>query len=227
MSFSIESQGIQNAQESEIKRSGILLVLTGPSGGGKTVLSEEITQYYPNIQRIVTCTTREMRPGEINGVDYIFLPKDEFQLREQQEEFVETVRYGNNSYGTLKSSFTPITQGQNLLWVADMSRAAKINETLSVLEDSNNVTENAVVILIGVSNLYHLWTRYRKRGGDSESFTSRLRQDWDVWTNNVSNFPNIILSDKGSIPDEREIVVRIINATSPELQNILTPKANA
>ena len=78
-----------------------MLILVGPSASGKTEVANIIIKKY-GMKKFVTCTTREMRVGEVQDVSYHFMSKDEFKSLLDKNEFVETVEYNGNFYGTLK-----------------------------------------------------------------------------------------------------------------------------
>lgn len=78
-----------------------MLVLVGPSASGKSAIVKCLESKY-GIKKFITCTTRLMRVGEVNGVDYYFMTKEEFTTRYENDEFIETVFYNGNYYGTLK-----------------------------------------------------------------------------------------------------------------------------
>jgi guanylate kinase len=80
-----------------------LLVLSSPSGGGKTSIAKNLLQARDDLGYSVSATTRPMRPGEREGVDYHFLTRDEFLRRREAGEFVESATYGGHLYGTLRS----------------------------------------------------------------------------------------------------------------------------
>lgn len=80
-----------------------LLVLSSPSGGGKTTIARQLLLARDDLGYSVSATTRERRNGETDGVDYHFLPRDEFLRREAAGEFLETATYGGELYGTLRS----------------------------------------------------------------------------------------------------------------------------
>ncbi len=86
----------------EIKRRGLMLVLSSPSGAGKTTISRAILQSDPNINMSISCTTRKKRPGEVAGVDYHFVSEEEFNLMVNRGQFLEYARVFNNMYGTLR-----------------------------------------------------------------------------------------------------------------------------
>ena len=79
-----------------------MLVLVGPSASGKSAIVKCLESKY-GIKKFITCTTRPMRVGEVDKVDYYFMTKEEFKGRYNNNEFIETVFYNGNYYGTLKS----------------------------------------------------------------------------------------------------------------------------
>lgn len=79
-----------------------MLVLVGPSASGKSAIVKQLVASY-NMKKFITCTTRKPRCGEVNGVDYYFFTEEEFNKRYSNNEFIETVYYNGNYYGTLKS----------------------------------------------------------------------------------------------------------------------------
>jgi guanylate kinase len=87
-----------------------LFVISGPSGSGKNTVYEGVRARIPEIAQTVSATTRAIRDGEIDGVDYYFMSVEEFQRRIDNGEFIEYVNYGHNYYGTLKSEITRLTE---------------------------------------------------------------------------------------------------------------------
>ena len=78
-----------------------MLVLVGPSASGKSAIVKCLTKKY-GLEKFITCTTRKVRVGEVDGVDYHFLTAEEFSQLYNNDEFIETVYYNGNYYGTLK-----------------------------------------------------------------------------------------------------------------------------
>lgn len=78
-----------------------MLVLVGPSASGKSAIVKELVKNY-GLEKFITCTTRSMRVGEVDGIDYHFLTEEEFSKLYNDNEFIETVYYNGNYYGTLK-----------------------------------------------------------------------------------------------------------------------------
>ena len=107
--------------------SQLLVVISAPSGGGKTTLCQQVLQARPEMARAITCTTRDPRPGEVEGVDYYFLDAASFLKRVQAGNFLEHATVFGHSYGTLKSEVLgKMRQGKDLLLNVDVQGAAAI-----------------------------------------------------------------------------------------------------
>lgn len=81
-------------------REGILFIVSGPSGSGKTTLTKRVTLAIDNLRSSVSCTTRRPRPEEVDGVDYRFISKEQFEDMIRNDEFVEWAIVHGNLYGT-------------------------------------------------------------------------------------------------------------------------------
>lgn len=83
----------------------MLITVTGPSGTGKDAVIDNLLQQDPQIRRFTTATTRAPRPGEVDGISYFFLTKEQFAAKEAAGEFLETDKrnYSGNWYGTLRT----------------------------------------------------------------------------------------------------------------------------
>ena len=86
----------------------IMVILSSPSGAGKTTISKKIQQKYQNFKISVSHTTRKPRPNEIDGVDYFFIDKSEFEKKITNNEFYEYAKIFDNYYGTSKISVTSL-----------------------------------------------------------------------------------------------------------------------
>ena len=109
----------------------VLLVLSGPSGVGKTTVAHRLLETNENLKRIVTCTTRAPRDGEHDGVDYHFLDESEFLDRLGCGEFLEHAVVYGKYYGTLKSSVhDAFAAGRDILIVNDVQGALTLNKII-------------------------------------------------------------------------------------------------
>src|SRR5678815_5951587 len=101
--------------------SPLLVLISAPSGGGKTTLCQQLLSARPQMTRAVTCTTREPREGEKDGVDYYFLDPGDFLKRVQAGNFLEHATVYGNSYGTLKSEvLSKLRQGKDVILNVDV-----------------------------------------------------------------------------------------------------------
>ena len=104
-----------------------LLVLSSPSGGGKTSIAKNLLQARDDLAYSVSATTRERRDGEQDGVDYHFLTRDEFLRRVEAGAFLEWATYAGNLYGTLRSEIDAIVgQGRTAVLDVEIEGARQI-----------------------------------------------------------------------------------------------------
>jgi len=107
----------------------LLVLISAPSGGGKTTMIERLLAARPQMTRAVTCTTRAPRQGEQDGVDYYFLDAASFLKRVQAGNFLEHATVYGNSYGILKSEVLgKLRQGKDVVLSVDVQGAATIRQ---------------------------------------------------------------------------------------------------
>src|SRR3954471_10731711 len=165
--------------------SPLLVLISAPSGGGKTTLCQHLLPARPQMTRVVTCTTRLPRPGERDGEDYYFLDAASFLKRVQAGNFLEHATVYGNSYGTLKSEVLgKLRQGKDVLLSVDVQGAATIRERAA--EDSE-LKRALVTVFLTPPSLGVLESRLRKRGTDSEGVMQKrlsvARQEITQWKN--------------------------------------------
>ena len=111
-------------------QTGRLIVLTGPSGVGKGTLLRTLLQRHPELYLSISATTRQPRPGEIEGKHYYFVTRDEFEKMVQAGELLEWAEYAGNYYGT---PFAPVEQqiqlGRLVILEIELVGARKIHHT--------------------------------------------------------------------------------------------------
>jgi guanylate kinase len=109
--------------------SGKLIVISAPSGSGKTTIAKEIMRRNPSLGFSVSATTRAKRVEEVNGKDYFFLTKTEFEKKVAAGEFVEWEEFYGNCYGTLKAEIDRLLRnGQNILFDLDVKGGLSIKK---------------------------------------------------------------------------------------------------
>jgi guanylate kinase len=115
---------------SRFHRRGVLCIVSGPSGSGKTTLCRALSGSDDQCHYAVSCTTRLPRGGEVDGRDYHFLTREDFEARTTRGEFLEWAEVHGNLYGTLKSSVLDlIDQGRDVLMDIDVQGAALVRKS--------------------------------------------------------------------------------------------------
>src|SRR5258708_9914531 len=143
----------------------LLLVISAPSGGGKTTLCEQLEAHNPSTVRAITCTTRPPREGEKDGVDYYFLDANTFLKRVQAGNFLEHATVYGNSYGTLKSEVLgKLRHGKDVVLNVDVQGAAAIR---TEAESDPELQRALVTVFLAPPSMGALEQRLKKRGMDS------------------------------------------------------------
>lgn len=110
-------------------RKGILFVVTAPSGAGKTTLCDMVLEAVPGLEYSVSVTTRPRRKGEVDGEDYIFVSRDEFEKLLRKDEFLEHAVVYDNYYGTRRSVIgESLARGKDIVLDIDLQGALQIKE---------------------------------------------------------------------------------------------------
>ncbi len=185
--------------------SPLLLVISAPSGGGKTTLCHQLLAARPSMTRVVTCTTRAPREGERDGVDYYFLDAEAFLKRVQAGNFLEHATVFGNSYGTLKSEVLgKLRQGNDVLLNIDVQGAAAIRQKA---ESDPELKRSLVSIFLTPPSMAILEERLKRRGTDSPAVIQKrlgvARQEIAQW----KNFDYLIISDSIAEDLRRTLVV--------------------
>ena len=114
---------------SAIQRRGLMLVLSSPSGAGKTTLSRQLLDNDNQIQLSVSCTTRQKRPGERDGVDYRFVETASFRGMIERKEFLEYAEVFGNYYGTPKAPVDEaLADGRDMLFDIDWQGTQQLRD---------------------------------------------------------------------------------------------------
>ena len=132
-----------------------MIVISSPSGAGKTTIAKKLTSKKSNIELSVSLTTRKPRVGEVNGVDYKFVSPNYFRQQIKQNAFLESAKVFDNFYGTLKQQITSkLNKGKNILLDIDWQGARQVKKKLP---------NDTVTIFILPPSLKELEQRLKKR----------------------------------------------------------------
>jgi len=197
----------------------LLVLISAPSGGGKTTLCRQLLRTRRNMVRAITCTTRPPRRGEKNGVDYYFLKADDFLRRVQAGNFLEHATVYGNSYGLLKSELLgKLRAGKDVLLNVDVQGAASIREAAEAEPELKRVL---VTIFLTPISLSEIERRLERRGADSpEVIRKRVasaRQEIAQW----KNFDYLLIS--GSKQEDLRLALAIIEAEKMKVGRSQSP----
>ena len=198
----------------------LLIVISAPSGGGKTTLCHQLIATQPNITRAVTATTRPPRPGEQHSQDYYFFSPEEFQRRVAADEFAEHATVFGRSYGVLKSELLEkLRSGRDVLLNIDVQGAATIRAQAQTEPELKGAL---VSIFLTPPTFAALEARLRKRNSDPEAeIQKRLgvaRLELAQWR----NFDYLLLSTTVAEDLRRALVIletekmRVARSSAPE-----------
>jgi guanylate kinase len=150
---------------------GLLIIVSGPAGSGKTTLCERMLEEMPQIERVVTSTTRQPRSGEVDQVDYYFFDHETFQAKIAANEFYEYAHVHSKRYGTLKSEVQgKLANGTDLLLNIDVQGAAQMRKTA---QNDPLLKGKVVTVFIMPPTIKELEARLRGRDTDSEDEIQR------------------------------------------------------
>ena len=139
----------------KVKKKGVLIVISSPSGAGKTTIAKKLTSKKSNIELSVSLTTRKPRTGEIDGIDYKFVSPNFFKKKIKKKAFLENARVFDNFYGTLKKQIeSKLNKGKNILLDIDWQGARQVKKRLP---------NDTVTIFILPPSLKELEKRLKKR----------------------------------------------------------------
>jgi guanylate kinase len=183
----------------------LLILISAPSGAGKTTLCDMLLAARPDMTRAITCTTRAPRPGERDGVDYHFFSAEEFLKRLHAGNFLEHATVFGNSYGILKSELLrKLREGKDVLLNVDVQGAATIRERA---ESEPELKRALVTVFLTPTPIAVLEARLKKRGTDAPAVIKKrlgvARQEVAQW----KNFDYLLISTSKSEDLRRTLAV--------------------
>jgi guanylate kinase len=197
----------------------LLIVISAPSGGGKTTLCQQLLAGHPEMTRAITCTTRAPRPGERDGTDYNFLDSAAFARRVAAGDFLEHATVYGHSYGTPRSEVLErLRQGKDVLLNVDVQGASTI--CTNAVKDLD-LCRALVTVFLTPPSLAELEGRLRRRATDSEA---DLQQRLSVARAEIAqwqNFQYLIIST--SIAEDLRRMECIIEAERMRPPRALPP----
>ncbi len=152
------------------KTKPLFIVMSAPSGCGKSTLIDMLLQEYSDIVYSISCTTREIRGEEEDGLDYHFMKKERFEELIGENAFIEYANVHGNYYGTLKGPIEEVlAEGNSMILDIDVQGAAKVREYVRNLPNTDPMKIGYVDIFIMPPSMEELRARLEGRGTDSQA----------------------------------------------------------
>jgi guanylate kinase len=197
----------QAAQPPQDKRlafpNPMLVVVSGPSGVGKSTIVAEMARQHPQVVPIVTATTRERRPGEIDKVHYHFLSRAEFEGLLASNGLLEHANNHGNWYGT------PINQVRGILAAG---RDAILTISPQGARNVRRQVPDALLIFVLPPSFEDLAERLKGRGSENAESLERRRRDAERWIAERDDYDHVVVNETGHPEEAAEQIWQIIQA---------------
>ena len=185
---------MSNLTEKESIQKGRIIVVSAPSGAGKTTLCRDLLKKVPFLSYSVSHTTRQPRKNEIKGKDYYFISTDDFEKKIKQDFWVEWAKVHTNYYGTSKKHLEKQThEGVNVLLEIDIKGAKQIKKLFS----------DAITIFIMAPSLDELEKRLRQRATDTGEIINMRLENAKAEIKQKDFYDYIIVNDNLDMACER------------------------
>ena len=197
-----------------LDRKGLLLVVSGPSGAGKGTICKALLNKNDKIKLSVSATTRKPRNGEVHGVNYFFIEKEEFTKMIENGEFLEYAQIYDNFYGTPKSAIIEcLEKGQDVILEIEMQGAKQIKE----------VYPEGVFIFVLPPSLEELKSRIVGRGTETQEEIEKRFSCAFEEINQIVNYDYFIINEdiEKSVNDVEAIISAEKNKVTRYKNNII------
>lgn len=170
-----------------MKREGIILIISAPSGAGKTTLCNHLLKRFPNMRESISYTTRTPRAGEVHGEDYFFVSREEFQRMVADDAFAEWAEVHGNLYGTALATIEEARKnGVDLVLDIDCQGAQRLKEQI----------ERCVYIFILPPSMEELRRRLESRSSDPQDVIDRRIERAAAEIKEARWYDYIIINDR-------------------------------
>jgi len=181
----------------------MLVVVSGPSGVGKSTIVAELARRRPQVVPIVTATTRARREGEVDGVHYHFLSDDEFEELIGRDGLLEHANNHGHWYGT------PVDQVRGILAAG---RDAILTISPEGARNVRRLVPDALLVFVMPPTMEDLAERLRSRGSESEASIARRRRDAERWMAESDDYDHVVVNETDHPEEAAERIWEIIQA---------------
>ncbi len=165
----------------------VMVILSSPSGAGKTTISKKIQQKYQNFKISVSHTTRKPRPNEVDGIDYFFIDEERFKKKIENKEFYEHAKIFGNYYGTSKEAVLNLIKNNNdVLFDIDWQGTQQL---------SNFKELNLLKIFILPPSKDELKNRLIQRNQDKPEVVEERLKAYDVDASHKEDYDFVVIND--------------------------------
>ena len=189
------------------KKNGMMFVLSSPSGVGKTTLTKKIAQNNKNFIISISHTTRKPRPNEVNGKDYHFINKEEFDLLIKNKSFFEYAKIFDNFYGTSKEAVLDfLSKGKDVLFDIDWQGTQQLKKIKEI---------SLITFFVLPPNIEVLKNRLLNRHGKEEKVIEKRMHKFNEEVSHWNEYNYVVVND-----DLEECYNKILNIIASEKKGI-------
>ena len=190
-------------QNNHPSRGGILIVISGPAGSGKGTVVKTLIERHPDIRLSVSATTRNPRPGEVHGVQYFFITKEEFERRLAADAILEHTTYCDNYYGTPRDAVEEsLAAGNDMILEIEVDGAMQIKRKVP----------GTVAIMLLPPDAKTLEARLRGRGTETEEIVlrrlARAREELQL----LPDYDYVVINGEGAADACADTIYEIIRS---------------
>jgi guanylate kinase len=174
----------------------LLIVVSAPSGAGKSSLCNRLVEQFPHMTYSISCTTRAPRGDERDGVHYHFLSTEEFRARVARGEFLEHAQVHGNFYGTLKQTvYDALAEGRDIIMDIDVQGAKQIRLACETMRDDDPIKQSLVDIFIAPPSMEELRRRLCGRSTDSEAVIEKRMRNAEGEMKHQPYYQHTVIND--------------------------------
>lgn len=188
------------------KNRGVFLVLTGPTGSGKDALYKVLLDKNPNLERIITTTSREKRSGESEGNPYNFVTREKFEGMIANKEFFEWVEFRGNLNGTPKTQIdNALNSGQDTVWKIEAKGVKNMGKKIK------EIAERSIFVYLTAPSIETLHERVKKDEG--QAVDHRWNESLVIWEmEQYDDCDYLVVNEDGKLEEAAEKVLAIMEA---------------
>jgi len=192
-----------------LREDGIIIVLSSPSGAGKTTLVKKIAQEN-NFKISISYTTRKPRTNEVNGKDYFFISEEEFKNLIENNEFLEYAKVFENFYGSSKNQvFEKLTKGENVIFDIDWQGTEQIKK--------QKLNYKIITFFILPPSKSELFNRLKNRDMKDKNIVEERMNQFNEDITHWKNYDFVVIND--NLEKCYEEIIRLINEKKENLNN--------